>query len=584
MAFANLFTRLSAVVEDGRSPSQAAFKHRDEPENGKRGNARKRKPQAEQTGPYKKKQFHQAQTPRGNHATSFRDKGVKAMHYNMHKTQSENQITKGQNYRTKNNHNGRKQQQQQQQQKKKPESQTNQHQQRDRWTAANRGGGHQSRPAWGEGGGDGEYKNNKQEDHVQRPRFMTDEFKDHNGVLVNGRLVCRHFLFGRCIKGDTCQLEHIQGYNDVVKEVCKFYSFPCKFFHRRGRCSQEEQCRFSHEPLNDITTKLLDKALQKENDLREQTKKSEQETLGPTEDSEIIEAEGTPDIPLQPLKLFFYNSVEANTEKETTLCATEALANEAAVPPYAPEAAQHHPAQSSYLNPAEAVCHSVEAVLGPQLFKPFPRLFTTPEESGSANQKEVPYSVNAVLSACKSTLPIVQTVSYTPKTDREEITYPLLSSETPNKKVLNSENARNEVNKSGMFKSLNVHTGLVSKTCPSLTPAYRDYSQQESADRVKSVFEMEKASARSFLSLFAAPLGAAQTEKKDSSLAHIDQPTKQKLAPVCGLVSNSTHARQQLPAISSHKGSAVASSASSVLKNLFLSLSPYQQDAEPQGE
>ncbi|XP_063740401.1 zinc finger CCCH domain-containing protein 6-like isoform X2 [Eleginops maclovinus] len=452
MAFANLFTRLSAVVEDGRSPSQAAFKHRDEPENGKRGNARKRKPQAEQTGPYKKKQFHQAQTPRGNHATSFRDKGVKAMHYNMHKTQSENQITKGQNYRTKNNHNGRKQQQQQQQQKKKPESQTNQHQQRDRWTAANRGGGHQSRPAWGEGGGDGEYKNNKQEDHVQRPRFMTDEFKDHNGVLVNGRLVCRHFLFGRCIKGDTCQLEHIQGYNDVVKEVCKFYvqgsctkgescpymhkSFPCKFFHRRGRCSQEEQCRFSHEPLNDITTKLLDKALQKENDLREQTKKSEQETLGPTEDSEIIEAEGTPDIPLQPLKLFFYNSVEANTEKETTLCATEALANEAAVPPYAPEAAQHHPAQSSYLNPAEAVCHSVEAVLGPQLFKPFPRLFTTPEESGSANQKEVPYSVNAVLSACKSTLPIVQTVSYTPKTDREEITYPLLSSETPNKKSL----------------------------------------------------------------------------------------------------------------------------------------------------
>ena len=30
--------------------------------------------------------------------------------------------------------------------------------------------------------------------------FMTQEFKDQNTVLLDGRLICRHFLFGRCIK------------------------------------------------------------------------------------------------------------------------------------------------------------------------------------------------------------------------------------------------------------------------------------------------------------------------------------------------------------------------------------------------
>ncbi|XP_010790430.1 uncharacterized protein [Notothenia coriiceps] len=817
------------------------------------------------------------------------------MHHHMQNIQSEHTIIKGQNYRTKNNHNGTQQQQQQ-----NPERQINQHQQRDRWTPANRGGGHQSRPAWGRGRGDRKSKSTKQEVQVQRPRFMTEEFKDQNALLVNGRLVCRHFLQGRCIKEDTCQLEHIKGYNDLVKEACKFYiigfcqkgescpymheSFPCKFFHRRGQCSKGADCKFSHEPLNDITTKLLDEALQKQKGLIELTKQSEQDSLRPpenTDESERIEADKTPDIPLQPLRPVFYNSTEANTEKETTLCATEALADEATVPPRAPDDAQHQPPQSSHLNPVEPVCYSVEAVLGPQLFKPFPRLFTTPgcEEfgtSGSANPKEVPYSVNAILRSFKSTLPIVQTVSYTPKTEGDEIAYPLLNSETPNKKVLYSENTRNELNKSEMLKSLKVHTGLVSKTCPSLTPAYRDYTKQsdfrqeslkpaprtahevklgllhtsvtvakkssenkdvrgsmhlhadmtssinckseggsttyrsilprppnkttpkqptqlrpnisvltvdpqasvkpspyssftkfkggaaaatvqpitgsinttdptnsvsrhsvakqptempppfkntqsglkrgtqehrstkitaecsskmthstdldvgykktlrrpfhslftspitdtlqhiddsvrtsscppssppESADRtsdhVKSALETEKASARSFLSLFAAPLSAApnpcmqpqtedlktssgpqqsinnetnskestsklekhlphqvinalkelahvprspnlspnpKLENKDSSLAHVDQPMKEKLVPVRGVVSDSTHAHQQLPDISSHKGSAVASTTNSVLKNLFLSLSPYQQDAEQQGE
>lgn len=157
---------------------------------------------------------------------------------------------------------------------------------------------------------------------------MTQEFKEQNALMVDGRLLCRHFLWGRCIKarrfcgrsdcscchgnigilkapvcswlqGDDCQLEHLQGYNDLIKELCKFYvqgfcskggdcpymhhilsvpvavvssdasvmscflhsvlqSFPCKYFHGKGHCSQGGACRFSHEPLDDVTTNLLD--------------------------------------------------------------------------------------------------------------------------------------------------------------------------------------------------------------------------------------------------------------------------------------------------------------------------------------
>ncbi|XP_070783147.1 uncharacterized protein [Enoplosus armatus] len=85
---------------------------------------------------------------------------------------------------------------------------------------------------------------------------------------------------------------------------------------------------------------------------------------------------------------------------------------------------------------------------------------------------------------------------------------------------------------------------------------------------------------------------------EDGSTEHTNQPAKQLVNPVCSLVfdslsetsasptpcgnsPSSTHAHQRLPDISSHKGSAaVAAAANSVLKTLFLCLSPYQQDGE----
>uniref|UniRef100_A0A4W6DB49 C3H1-type domain-containing protein n=1 Tax=Lates calcarifer TaxID=8187 RepID=A0A4W6DB49_LATCA len=533
MAFANLFTGLSAVDEDVQSPGQPTF-NRNENDNGKRGNARKRKTQAEQTGPDKKKQRYQAQTHWTYNAKSFEDDDSEATHCRMLKTDSDhagvgftkegirncsgkpdhkNWYQQGQNYKAKSNGNMKRQTQQK-----------NQHQQRDRGRHASKAGYHQTRPTLRKGGGDGRRKDGKQDVQVKPTRFMTQEFKDQNALLVDGQLLCRHFLWGRCIKEDNCQLKHIQGYNDLIKEVCKFYvqghctkgescpymhkSFPCKFFHKKGRCSQGADCRFSHEPLNELTKRLLDEALKRENDLYELAKKAEQESSGQpanTDESEITEANGTPDIPIQPLRPNFYNSGETNTEQEALLCRTEEPPDimETAVPPQASDSAQPHSPQSTNPRHEEPVCYSVEAVLGRQLFKPFPNFFTTPGSqesvplsvpqtssdctSGSADQSKVPYFVDTVdaVGSCKSvgdspfghipTPPTAQTVSYTPESDREALTGPLLSSET--EKVLYSLNTRNEVNK--FQESVRVHADLISKTCPDLTLASGDHRKQD---------------------------------------------------------------------------------------------------------
>ncbi|GLD61094.1 uncharacterized protein AKAME5_001294100 [Lates japonicus] len=346
MAFANLFTGLSAVDEDVQSPGQPTF-NRNENDNGKRGNARKRKTQAEQTGPDKKKQRYQAHTHWTYNAKSFEDDDSEATHYRMSKTDSDhagvgftkevirnrsgksdhkNWYHQGQNYKAKSNGNMKRQTQQK-----------NQHQQRDRGRHASKAGYHQTRPTLRKGGGDGRRgdgrcKDGKQDVQVKPTRFMTQEFKDQNALLVDGQLLCRHFLWGRCIKADNCQLKHIQGYNDLIKEGA--------------------DCRFSHEPLNEITKRLLDEALKRENDLYELAKKAEQETSGQpanTDESEITEANGTPDIPIQPLRPNFYNSGETNAGQEALLCRTEEPPDimETAVPPQASDSAQPHSPQST---------------------------------------------------------------------------------------------------------------------------------------------------------------------------------------------------------------------------------------------
>ncbi|KAL7403861.1 hypothetical protein ABVT39_006029 [Epinephelus coioides] len=484
MAFANLFTRLSAIEESVTSPGPPACTHRNETESGKRGNTRKRKNQTEPTGPHNKKQHFQAQS---FNATPFKDDDSRTRHHHMPNTYSEHArdgITKevihnhggkagqkGQQYKNKNNSNVNKQQQ-----KKKQVGQKNPHQHKDRWRNTNGGGGHQSRPAWRKGGGDGRNRNDKQDVQVKRTRTMTQEFKDQNAVLVNGRLVCRHFLYGR-----------------------------------KGNCFQGADCKFSHDPLNDVTTQLLNETLKRDSELYELSKKAEQESSGPPQatDPETIETSNNPDTLLQPLRPNFYNSAETKAEKETLVCETEEPADilEEAVSPHASDTAEPHIPLSSKHDDEEPVCYSVAAVLGPQLSKPFPSLFGSLEAqesgplsssevmSGSAAQSEVPYSVDAVLRSYKSvenstfghrpTPPTALTVSCTPKTDFKEIT------------DLHSVNTRHEVDKSQekTFKSLpslQVHMG------PRPTQPFKDYKKpdgntaeslkpaQRSADEVKS--------------------------------------------------------------------------------------------------
>ncbi|TNN29404.1 hypothetical protein EYF80_060447 [Liparis tanakae] len=249
MDFANLFSGLSAVAEGVKRPGEPASAHRNDTENGQRGNARKRNIQVEQTGSYKKKQRYDGQTPRSCDAPSFRADEPDAPHPHAHppthphahphahphthppthphthphahphthnthtaharagfpKQGTHNQNykaghnQKGQNYTAKNNpHVNNNNNNNNKQQKKKPEGQKNHHQQKDRWKPGNKGG--RMQPPWGRGGRYGGNRNDTQDLQETHKRSMTQEFMDQNGVLVDGRLICRHFLMGRCIK------------------------------------------------------------------------------------------------------------------------------------------------------------------------------------------------------------------------------------------------------------------------------------------------------------------------------------------------------------------------------------------------
>uniref|UniRef100_UPI0037E87744 zinc finger CCCH domain-containing protein 6 n=1 Tax=Semicossyphus pulcher TaxID=241346 RepID=UPI0037E87744 len=113
----------------------------------------------------------------------------------------------------------------------------------------------------------------------KRP-IMSKEFINQHTVEHNGRYICKYFLEGRCIKGEQCKFEHELVIPDKKKELCKFYlqgycskgdhciymhnEYPCKFFHTGAKCYQGDNCKFSHDALNDVTKELLDKIINTE--------------------------------------------------------------------------------------------------------------------------------------------------------------------------------------------------------------------------------------------------------------------------------------------------------------------------------
>ncbi|XP_061534749.1 uncharacterized protein LOC133403662 isoform X1 [Phycodurus eques] len=471
MSFTNLFASLS---ENGaQSHGQPSITIRDgigKVQRSTRGKKRTRRGEA--PGPYVKRPCHQTQASRTDFAIFSQDDYSKNVNYHVQKnTDDENTragFTKGvaynygskacytgPNFKTKHNVNQRQQRLEKMHQKGR---------QQPRRRTQNQGGSHQMKSSW-KSGDRTEYRNHRlNRNHTQSIKYFTPEFKEQNAVLVNGQVICRHFLYGRCIKGDSCQMQHIQAYNDLIKESCKYYiqecctkgeqcpfmhkSFPCKFFHKKGHCSKGEDCRFSHEPLNDITMKLLNEVMELEMEL---ARKTEQSSVQPATDEPEVKQVTKPDIPeesnkgseklVQPFRFNFYNSADSNAYNKGT------CPNEGVVDVTEEDARSHQPVcQSPLINlcPEPPVLYSAEAVLEPQLSSVFktPRsqghstLSVSPTSSGcngSANHCDVPYAVNVVLGSSKSTesstlvntptaaAPTPQVISYTPTVEQSSV-------------------------------------------------------------------------------------------------------------------------------------------------------------------
>ncbi|XP_076001837.1 uncharacterized protein LOC142994848 [Genypterus blacodes] len=484
MAFANLFTTLRVVSED-RSESVSAFPPSSTSDRGRRG--RKRTNPSGRNDYYKKSRLCQAQTSGTNGAhRSFHDDEDYSNFTNDHTAQrtvdgrvgftqwgdvmrsqsreaeQENMRRRGQNNKT----NGKKQWQQ----RKKTEEEENRHWQKNRREPANRRGRGQTKPSsWNGARGDRKQAGRKKPDvPVERKRTMTQEFMEQNALVVDGRVLCRHFLWGKCIKADSCQLEHIQGYNDLIKEICKFYvqgfcskgpicpymhnSFPCKFFHAMGKCTQGAGCKFSHEPLSELTKQLLDEALKRDHDLRLANKAAQDASEPPANADEPA----TPDALTLPIRPNLYNSTGPHAEEDgSAQTEGEADVTEDAATPGDPTADLPRP---------EPLCYSVEALIEPQISKPFPSFYTRPKAEEPAtlsdtrdladNPTAVPYSVEAVLRSHKDagdsslsyspTLSTTQTVSYSPYTAFPPVTYNPLRSAYRNAETSHLSNTAKE--------------------------------------------------------------------------------------------------------------------------------------------
>lgn len=107
-------------------------------------------------------------------------------------------------------------------------------------------------------------KNNKGGRQLRNDRnCRRNQGNDHN---QDPDAICVYYMQGKCHRGDDCPYSH-DALPPRKMELCKFYlmdccakrdkclymhhDFPCKFFHTGSQCSAGENCKFSHDPMNE---------------------------------------------------------------------------------------------------------------------------------------------------------------------------------------------------------------------------------------------------------------------------------------------------------------------------------------------
>ncbi|XP_011261588.1 protein suppressor of sable isoform X3 [Camponotus floridanus] len=124
-------------------------------------------------------------------------------------------------------------------------------------------------------GGKNERGKNKTRSQIRNERNnRRPQNNDHN---QDADTICVYYMQGKCHRGDDCPYSH-NALPPRKMELCKFYlmdccakrdkclymhhDFPCKFFHTGLRCNQGDNCKFSHQPLNEQVKGILLKHLE----------------------------------------------------------------------------------------------------------------------------------------------------------------------------------------------------------------------------------------------------------------------------------------------------------------------------------
>lgn len=145
----------------------------------------------------------------------------------------------------------------------------NRHRENDSKRGTGRGGG-----GGGRRGGKNERGKNKTRGQIRNDR---NNRRPQNNDHQDGDTICVYYMQGKCHRGDDCPFSH-NALPPRKMELCKFYlmdccakrdkclymhhDFPCKYFHTGLPCIQGDNCKFSHQPLNDQVKNILLKHLE----------------------------------------------------------------------------------------------------------------------------------------------------------------------------------------------------------------------------------------------------------------------------------------------------------------------------------